>query len=440
MKCLCLYVNPRSNFVRGGVDMAKHMRTILTRDWRFWAVAMLCCFGTLGAARGSDTDALRVGAWNLQYFTSTPYVTLFESQNLRRTLTEVAIYRSIIESLQADIVALQEVGNPASLAAIAPNYFAVFSDQFQGKTQNVGNNIFNALLVSRRLQNILVDSFTIPSTAILYREKEKQSHKLVDRTARAVVGARFRSTQGDVVVLSVHLKYGCDADVIEESDDTDCKVFLKQLRAMNEYLRLQFSDGSVREAWILGDFNRSLQLEAKQRGVRELLMASQPQGAVFDFWPKYTAEYCQTTPRSRQVLIADRRPIDFSVCVGAHGQTCTANRTRQYWYTDEMLEWGSVLSDHCPISLDIGLLPKPSAVITRSSSTMAAIYSEGVMMTRSTEIEKDGERIQVYTDENGTDIIREDGSNPIHFGYDKHDEVLESYGRDGWVVVRDDRS
>jgi hypothetical protein len=60
-------------------------------------------------------------------------------------------------------------------------------------------------------------------------------------------------------------------------------------------------------------------------------------------------------------------------------------------------------------------------------------------MVRTTVLEKDGaERITVQTDAAGTRVIDEFGNVLTTYGADRHNEAVENYTGQGWVIIEED--
>jgi len=212
-------------------------------------------FATLGHA--SAPGELKIATWNLEWFMTpetlralTPACTPADAPRdgarravpcnvageLARSREDVAALRRHAESLDADIVALQEVDGPDAARLVFRDHRFCFSSRVA--VQNNGFAIRRGLPFSCG--------------------PELTDLSMNDDVRRGVELRMFPGTPQEFRLLSVHLKSGCARDALH-STRTGCAVLARQIPILERWIDAQANDHMPFA--VLGDFNRDLRRE-----------------------------------------------------------------------------------------------------------------------------------------------------------------------------------
>jgi len=178
------------------------------------------------------TTGIAVLTWNLENFPLSGETSAFVSE----TVTE----------LNADLVAVQEISDPAAFVAMAaalPAYDAVLNDDPDG-FQRVGL-LYNSERVSLTDVETLFDGYDDLCGAAGCWYPFPRPPLKAQVTATTATGATF-----DFIVVVVHLKAYLDAES-EDRRRAACE-------ALDGWIRDQLAGGAEQDVVVLGDFNDSL--------------------------------------------------------------------------------------------------------------------------------------------------------------------------------------
>ena len=157
------------------------------------------------------------------------------AHELARSGEDIAALRGYARSLDADVVALQEVDGADAARLVFPDHEFCFSGRIA--VQNNGFAIRRGLAFSCR---------DLPELS------------LSDEVRRGVELRLFPGTPQELRLLSVHLKSGCARDSLDAARPA-CGELSRQLPALERWIDAQA--GEHKPFAVLGDFNRDLRRE-----------------------------------------------------------------------------------------------------------------------------------------------------------------------------------
>lgn len=205
----------------------------------------------------ADSASLKIATWNLEWFMRpetvralTPACTPREAprdgarralpcdvaHELGRSQEDIAALRNYARSLDADVIALQEVDGVDAAQLVFPGYEFCFSGRIA--VQN------NGFAVRRGLP------FSCGA--------DLMELSLADHVRRGVELVLFPATPRELRLLSVHLKSGCARDALD-GPRPNCVELRRQVPMLEKWIDTQAA--GHKPFAVLGDFNRDLQHE-----------------------------------------------------------------------------------------------------------------------------------------------------------------------------------
>lgn len=254
----------------------------------FRSVASLACSLVVAAcawpasAPGPAERPLRIAAWNVEHLAER------EQSGCRpRTVAEYAQLRAYADSLDADVVAFQEVESAAAAARVFdPAKYVVVIEERAGS-----QNRLECRGLPGKFLNRQAVGFAIRRGLDYERAADLTALSLGDADLRGGVDVTVRPRGGQPVrLLSVHLKSGCASG--RERDA--CEVLFRQLPVLEGWIDARAGEGT--RFAVLGDFNRRLaeagdpfwaEIDDASRPNADLEMAAGGAGAACD--PRYPA-------------------------------------------------------------------------------------------------------------------------------------------------------
>lgn len=190
-----------------------------------------------------DEPHLRIATWNIEHLAAS------DGAGCRpRTEADYAELRTYAASLDADVVAFQEVENAAAARRVfSPDkYVVVMSDRPDGGRRG-------GVCRENPAQQILKQDvgFAIRKGVPFKRNADLQALGLGDPDLRWGVDVTVGKRQ-PVRLLAVHLKSGCSAGNTGEA----CPVLFQQLPVLEGWVDARQREGAAFA--VLGDFNRRL--------------------------------------------------------------------------------------------------------------------------------------------------------------------------------------
>jgi 5'-nucleotidase (lipoprotein e(P4) family) len=154
-----------------------------------------------------------------------------------------------LASQPTDVLAVQEVQNPAALQAILPAGYRVACVTTREDAQNLGFIVRN----DSRWQ------FTCEEVPTLSLEQDHQVPRAVRR------GLALTLTQGGTSfrILNVHLKAGCPKGPMNKPKNDHCTSLQHQVAPLEQWIEQQANHNQA--FMIIGDWNRDLQAEVQHQ-------------------------------------------------------------------------------------------------------------------------------------------------------------------------------
>ena len=181
-----------------------------------------------GSPAAERAGTLRVASWNIEWLAARE-----GTGAVPRTAADYERLRGYADRLDADIVALQEVdGAGAARRVFDPARYAFLFAAGGGSAQRAGFAWKKSLRVT-------------PHADVVALALDGRSRRGADMTVHA--------PNGDLRLLSIHLKRGCASGRLDGPDEA-CAMLLEQSRRLEEWIDARAGEGIAFA--VLGDFNR----------------------------------------------------------------------------------------------------------------------------------------------------------------------------------------
>lgn len=207
---------------------------------------------SLSQVISASADDLRVASWNIANLASQP------DQALRGHVRSAEVYehiKDVIRSLNADIVALQEIGSiPGAERVLGPDYEVYFETRCMKNDQRCrfdNDDIYTAIAVRKSIKD-KVSIEQLDELSVLHDDECCTPPRHVRGSPVAVV--EFAGQK--LWIPSIHLKSACKEGTPSNDDlKDDCEVNAAQFDLLERWI----ADRPDGDAVILaGDFNRLL--------------------------------------------------------------------------------------------------------------------------------------------------------------------------------------
>ena len=253
------------------------------------------------------SEQIRVATWNIQH--------LSDRGDRNRTPEDYERLRHIAESLEADVIALQEVDDAFVEKVFDPATYRLELSS-RSSSQKTGLAIRRGLHYERKADVEALD------------------------VGRVRYGTHIGIQVGTqhIDVLSIHLKSGCFSHKEDAKGKAACRKLTEQVPILEEWIDSRLRDG--RALIVLGDFNRRLTME-NDRVWREIadgdpgmieLATAQKKPRCWNGYYKEFIDHILVGPKTGQWL-SSFQEIVFSEASTKEGLTV----------------WKKRLSDHCPL-------------------------------------------------------------------------------------------
>ncbi|MCC2607037.1 HAD family acid phosphatase [Planctobacterium marinum] len=265
------------------------------------------------------TMPVRIATWNIEHLAYPQ-----DTGCRPRTEQEIVALRHYAESLDADVIALQEVASATAMAQIFPDsdWRIIVSQRPDSESYECRGSGFTSTQ-----QKV---AFAVKkSVAVLATDN-------VEELALDMPGLRYglviqvASPNGPLDILNVHMKSGCFVDDYLSSDSESCQIYARQAPILDNWIAQREAQGTAYA--VLGDFNH--RMSAPYNRLSRLLFS----------------ENRSTRLATRDVIGCHPRypaPIDHILVGGMNTQV--ASNSIQVHQFDNM-EAEAMLSDHCAIS------------------------------------------------------------------------------------------
>jgi endonuclease/exonuclease/phosphatase family metal-dependent hydrolase len=316
------------------------------------ACALSACIPPLNADSAGGPNVLKLATWNLEWLIAPATFKELKKNcapegsavpgKARRLPCDVARTREratrdflalarYAKSLDADVIALQEVDGPEVARRVFPDYEFCFTSR-------------------PHLQN---NGFAIRRGLAHRCARDHHALSLGDRLRRGAEVILFPDRPGEIHLLSVHLKSGCHRGPLD-SPEKPCADLSRQVSHLEAWADARARPGA--RFAILGDFNRTL--------LQENGAPRSPTGRLRQMWPELDDG---DPPESDLLNAAEGQPfrnctpgqgfrdyIDFIILSRSLGTAMVPGSFERLTYAPKDAR-RSRLSDHCPVAVRLRL-------------------------------------------------------------------------------------
>ena len=265
----------------------------------------------------AQQSPLTIATWNMQWFDTTPT----EPQQ-RRSEGDIAALKDYVSSLNADVIALQEVADLQSIYALWPksDYIAFISPRQHAQRL--------AFVVKRSTGVAMSATIEPPLTAL-----DVQGHGQLRYGLILTLNLPNKTLR----LLNVHLKAGCFS---QKHRGRPCQTLSQQISHINTWATLQ-PDSHV----VLGDFNRQLK---RANDPLQHTLAS----AKLNLVGHNNAKGCQLKHHKRNTLFSYHYFIDHILLSDDLLPKLVTNSFKHHSFNAKDV-MSFKLSDHCALSLQL---------------------------------------------------------------------------------------
>lgn len=268
----------------------------------------------------ASANSLRVVTWN------TEHLAAHDGAGCKARDTEsYSQMRQYAQSLDADIVALQEVGSFAAVERIFPasQWQIIMSSRTDSPSYTCREN-----KLASTQQKV---AFVVKKPILIKRVNHLTEFANAKVGAREAIHLQIDHQGKNLNLLNVHLKSGCFVENYKNSTKSSCLVFKKQADYLQTYL---YKQNLAKDYWlVLGDFNHHLAKKGN-RLRQELLSLSTSQQNL---------SIATDNLKSCHPKYPD--PIDHMVLSKPLKQALTPSSVRFHHYDSPLM-----LSDHCALT------------------------------------------------------------------------------------------
>lgn len=296
---------------------------------------LLALLFLLLTAPAAGQTTIRLAAWNIADLTHLENTPLRPGISPVRRAADFAALGRYAAALDADIVALQEIGTVAAAELLfpAPAFTVYPSARLAAAGPEGDADIHTAIAVRNRPGLAVLAQADLEALAVI--------HAPDDRPVRSGAALLVEAGGTRFWVVSVHLKSGCATQrTPSASIAANCVTFWSQHAPLAGWISEREAEGTGFA--IMGDFNRRF----REHGFAgEFLSALGPTLAAH---PETAGRHCPTR-RGRST-----EPIDWIVLDETLAARFVPSSFTELLYTEaDTTTHGPRLSDHCPIRLDL---------------------------------------------------------------------------------------
>ena len=285
----------------------------------------------------SPAGTLSVASWNinnLNHKTGQP----LRGNAPARTERDYELLNHYRALLDADVVALQEMGSPQAAARVFPQdeYTILFSSRYNTRPgeHRRKRDVFTALAVRKTVtilerQDLEALEFTHPDGHSSYTRYGVSA--LLEKDGR-----RFR-------VLALHLKSGCAKGSLQNPTDEDCEILARQIPPLEHWIEEHHAQGIP--LILMGDFNRRFDAHGPRDHLWADLDDDNPKDLDLKRLPFHQASQCPSHQGDD--------PIDFLIFDSNSWPLVNTSSFQELLYTPADATHGDALSDHCPIKVQL---------------------------------------------------------------------------------------
>lgn len=303
----------------------------------------------LVAASTAQSDRIRLGTWNLEFFGN--------RKDPPRTDADIAAMATFLRTRGIDVLAMQEVGTPEAVQTLASHLGAGW--QFVLGTTGMWTDGSGGQRVGFLWNSARVELLQAEELMQLPREVEASGRKL-PIFHRVPVSAVFRARSGglDFRAVTVHLKADVRREIEQNGrDELSTRKRVAEAAELGGVLAAMLADASEdRDVVVLGDFNHVLARERSEP-------AAKPDKPAADLTvPLLTAlsGFARVPPaHPRPTIRWFPEAIDHVVVGGDFAEEVIPGSVQVHapWPGDpteaELEAWQKTYSDHFMLSVDL---------------------------------------------------------------------------------------
>lgn len=265
--------------------------------------------------------ALTLATWNVEHLAYPA-----GSGCKPRTTADLEAMKAYVASLNADVVALQEVASVEAVNQLFPaqQWQIIMSDRPASEPYTCREN--------GNLSSLQKVGFAIRKSMTVQDSKNYADLALENPGLRYGLSVTLNTIHGQTEILNVHMKSGCFVDDYRESDRKSCQTYAQQAAWLDNWVEQK--EASDTAYIVLGDFNHRLSVD----------------GNVFmdQLEQNTNGEPSSLQHITQQLVSCHPRypdPIDH-VIIGGIKTQLPLNAKMQY-FADQAEE--AMLSDHCAV-------------------------------------------------------------------------------------------
>lgn len=271
-------------------------------------------------------EGLKIATWNMEHFAYPA-----NDGCKPRKSHEIQAIMQYINTIDADIFAVQEVASTKALSQVFPSskWQLIMSTRLNGDSYECRGNGF-----SSTQQKV---AFAIKKAVEIKRVVNLKALALGNNNLRYGLEVTVDSSYGEIDLLNVHMKSGCFEDDFSEVDSPACMVFAKQVPIIGAWIAEK--SAKSKHYIVLGDFNH--RLSAPYNRLTRLVSEIDPNSMIttrhiIGCHPRYPA------------------PIDHIITGGfkTDSESISHSAKVHYFGIVDPTEQ-NMLSDHCAISIEI---------------------------------------------------------------------------------------
>ncbi|WP_413403383.1 HAD family acid phosphatase [Pseudoalteromonas sp. KJ71-7] len=270
----------------------------------------------------SASQPFKIATWNVEHLAYP-----IDTGCRTRTPSEIAAMKAYAKNLDADIIALQEVGSKAALQQIfsEDDWQLIMSSRADSKAYTCRQT--GALSTQQKVAFAVKKAMPVLNTAP------------VDKLALKRAGLRYglqitvNTPNGPTDILNVHMKSGCFVDDYLKSDSPACKTYAQQAPILDSWIAKR--EATNTPYIVLGDFNH--RISAPYNRLTRSLLSNERSTSI-------------TTSHLIGCQARYPAPIDHIIVGKMYAKSIEKSaQVHKYKNMDDK----AMLSDHCAVSVSI---------------------------------------------------------------------------------------
>ena len=285
----------------------------------------------------SASQPFKIATWNVEHLAYP-----IDTGCRTRTPSEIAAMKAYAKNLDADIIALQEVGSKAALQQIfsEDDWQLIMSSRADSKAYTCRQT--GALSTQQKVAFAVKKAMPVLNTAPL------------DKLALKRAGLRYglqitvNTPNGPTDILNVHMKSGCFVDDYLKSDSPACKTYAQQAPILDSWIAKR--EATNTPYIVLGDFNH--RISAPYNRLTRSLLSNERSTSI-------------TTSHLIGCQARYPAPIDH-IIVGKMDAKSIEKSAQVHKYKN--MDDKAMLSDHCAVSISDNTNALSASVLWQTTS------------------------------------------------------------------------